>query len=239
VKELEDYSWFPPFLRSFQTEYIGFVVTKFNVYGVFIQHLKTLALSAQSMTDLCSGSGEPAISIFRKGNCFSHLSLSDKYPSEIEWNDGKISYDMISSDVLEMEFKPGTYYTMFNAFHHFTDEEKLKIARRIETSGSAAFIVEILEPTVLCLLKVFFTTSIGSLLLTPFILPFSLRRLFFTYIIPINIITISYDGILSVLKSRSVKQYQNLFADNENAIKIYRLKNRLNTLIVIQFEPKK
>lgn len=237
MKELEDYSWFPPFLRNFQTEFIGFVVTTFNVYGVFIQHLKTLSLSVQSMTDLCSGSGEPAISIFRKSNCFSHLSLSDKYPNEMKLNDGEISYDMISTDVLEMEFKPGTYYTMFNAFHHFTDEEKLKIVQKIQTSGSAAFIVEILEPTVFCLLKIFFTTSIGSLLLTPFILPFSLRRLFFTYIIPVNILTISFDGIVSVLKSRSVKQYQNLFANNGNAIKIFRLKNRLNTLIVIQIEP--
>jgi hypothetical protein len=239
VKELEDYSWFPPFLRNFQTEFIGFVVNTFNVYGVFIQHLKTLSLPVQSMTDLCSGSGEPAISIFRKSNCFSHLSLSDKYPNEKKWNDGEISYDMISIDVLEMEYKSGTYYTMFNAFHHFTDEEKLKIVQKIQTSGSAAFIVEILEPTVFCLLKIFFTTSIGSLLLTPFILPFSLRRLFFTYIIPVNILTISFDGILSVLKSRSIKQYQNLFANNGNAIKIYRLKNRLNTLIVIQIEPEK
>lgn len=239
MKELEDYSWFPPFLRNFQTEFIGFVVTTFSVYGVFIQHLKTLSLSVHSMTDLCSGSGEPAISIFRKSNCFSHLSLSDKYPNEMKFNDGEISYDMRSTDVLDMEFKPGTYYTMFNAFHHFTDEEKSMIVQKIQTSGSAAFIVEILEPTVFCLLKIFFTTSIGSLLLTPFILPFSLRRLFFTYIIPVNILSISFDGILSVLKSRSVKQYQNLLANNGNAIKIFRLKNRLNTLIVIQIEPEK
>ncbi len=237
MKELEDYRWFPAVLRNFQTEFIGFVVTTFNVYGVFIQHLKTLSLSERSMTDLCSGSGEPAISIFRKSNCFSHLSLSDKYPNEMKLNVGDISYDRISRDVLEMEFKPGTYYTMFNAFHHFTDEEKLKIVQKIQTSGSAAFIVEILEPTVFCLLKIFFTTTIGTLLLTPFIQPFSLRRLFFTYIIPINLITISFDGIVSVLKSRSVKQYQNIFANNGNAIKIFRLKSRLHTLIVIQIEP--
>jgi len=239
VKELEDYSWFPHFLRKFQTDFIGFVVTTFNVYGFFIEHLKTLSLSVQSMTDLCSGSGEPAISIFRKSNCFSHLLLTDKYPNEMKWNDGEISYDMISTDVLEMEFKAGTYYTMFNAFHHFKDEEKLKIVQKIQNSGSSAFIVEILEPTVFCFLKIFFTTSIGSLLLTPFILPFSLCRLFFTYIIPVNVITISFDGILSVLKSRSVKQYQNLFSYHGSAIKIYRLKDRLNTLIVIQIEPEK
>jgi hypothetical protein len=82
MKELEDHSWFPPVLRNFQTEFIGFVVANFNVYDDFIQHLKSLSLPVQSMTDLCSGSGEPAISIFRKSICFSHLYLSDKFPTD-------------------------------------------------------------------------------------------------------------------------------------------------------------
>jgi hypothetical protein len=237
MKELEDHSWFPPVLRKFQTEFIGFVVANFNVYDDFIQHLKSLSLPVQSMTDLCSGSGEPAICIFRKSNCFSHLYLSDKFPTELKPDDDKISYDKISTDVLEMEFKHGTYYTMFNAFHHFTDEEKIKIVQKIQHSGSGAFLVEILEPTVFCLLKIFFTTTVGSLLLTPFIRPFSLKRLFFTYIFPINILTISFDGIVSVFKSRSVKQYQKLFADNEHAINVFRLHNRLNNLVIIQIEP--
>jgi hypothetical protein len=234
VKELEDYYWFPPVLRNFQTEFIGFVVNKLNVYDVFIQHLKTIRMSMLPMTDLCSGSGEPAISIFRKSNCFSRLKLTDKFPNALKISDAEIYYEMQSTDVLEMEFKPETYYTMFNAFHHFTDEEKVTIAQEIQNSGSDAFIVEILEPTVFCLLKIFFTTTIGSLLLTPFIRPFSLKRLFFTYILPVNIITITFDGIVSVLKSRSVKQYQDLFANNGHAIKVFRLKNGLSPLIVIQ-----
>jgi hypothetical protein len=72
------------------------------------------------------------------------------------------------------------------------------------------------------------------LVLTPFIRPFSLKRMIFTYIIPINIITITFDGIVSVLKSRSVKQYQGLFANRGQAMNIFRLKNGLNRLIVIQ-----
>ncbi len=234
MKELEDYYWFPPVLRNFQTEFIGFVVARFKVYDVFIQHLKTLQLSMLPVTDLCSGSGEPAISIFRKSNCFSRLKLTDKFPSALKIKDDKIYYEMQSTDVLEMEFKPGTCYTMFNAFHHFTDEEKVKIAQEIQNSGSAAFIVEILEPTVFCLLKIFLTTTMGSLVLAPFIRPFSLKRLFFTYILPVNIITITFDGIVSVFKSRSVKQYQDLFANNAHAIKIFRLKNGLSPLIIIQ-----
>ena len=216
MKELEDLPYFPSLLRNFQTAFIGFVVVRFNVYQAFIEHIRSLSHPIQPMNDLCSGSGEPAIHIFKESNCFSHLILSDKFPTDLKLDDDKISYDKISTDVLEMEFKHGTYYTMFNAFHHFTDAEKIKIVQKIQNSGSGAFIVEILEPTVFCLLKIFFTTTVGSLLLTPFIRPFSLKRLFFTYIFPVNILTISFDGILSVFKSRSVKQYQKLFADNEH-----------------------
>ncbi len=234
MKELEDYYWFPPVLRNFQTEFIGFVVDKFNVYKVFIKHLKKTRKSTQVMTDLCSGSGEPAITIFRKSNCFSHLKLTDKFPNALKINDKNIYYEMQSIDVLKMEFSPGTFYTMFNAFHHFKDKEKVKMVQEIQNSGSDAFIVEILEPSVFCLLKIFFATTIGCLVLTPFIRPFSLKRMFFTYIFPVNILTITFDGIVSVLKSRSVKQYQNLFANNEQTIKIFQIKNGLTPLIVIQ-----
>ena len=239
MKELEDYNWFPTVLRNFQTEFVGFVVFRFNVYNAFVQHLKILLLPVQPMTDLCSGSGEPAISIFRKNNCFSHLTLSDKYPNSLQLRDDKISYETQSADVIEMEFKPGIYYTMFNAFHHFEDKEKLKIVQKIQASGSVAFLVEILEPDIVCILKVLFTTTIGCFLLTPFITPFSLKRLFFTYLFPVNILTITFDGIVSVLKSRSVKQYQKLFINYGNAIKVFRLKSGLSPLIIIQIQPKK
>jgi ubiquinone/menaquinone biosynthesis C-methylase UbiE len=223
VKELEDYFWFPSVLRNFQTEFIGFVVDRFKIYDAFIRHLNAMNLSKISMTDLCSGSGNPAIRIYRKSNCFSRLKLTDKFPGVLKTNDVKIQYEMERSDVLEMEFKPGTYYTMFNAFHHFTDEEKIKITRKIQNSGSSASIVEILEPSAFCLLKIVATTTIGCLVLSPFIRPFSLKRLFFTYILPINLITITFDGIVSVLKSRSAKQYANLFADNQHQVEIINL----------------
>ncbi|HCS19284.1 MAG TPA: hypothetical protein DIW47_01770 [Bacteroidetes bacterium] len=239
MKELEDHSWFPPFLRNFQTEFIGFVVARFHVYEGFVQHLKTLNLPLQPMTDLCSGSGEPAISIFRKSGCFSQLFLSDKYPNALPFKDGNTVHTILQSDVLEMEFQSGTCYTMFNAFHHFTDEDKIKIVQKMQFSGSRAFLVEVLEPTPFCLLKVFVTGTLGSLLLTPLIFPFSLRRLFFTYVFPVNILTITFDGVVSVYKSRSVKHYQKLFTGLGETIKTFRLSNGLFSLIVIHCEPQK
>lgn len=239
MKELEDYSWFPSVLRNFQTEFIGFVVSRFNIYDAFITHLKELPRHQQSMTDLCSGSGEPAITIFTKSKCFSHLSLSDKYPGNVPATDARITYEMQSTDVLDMEFKKGTCYTMFNAFHHFKDEEKVGIVQHIQHSGSDAFIVEILEPNFIVLLKVLFATTIGSLVLTPLITPFSLKRLFFTYILPINILAITYDGIVSVCKSRTVKQYQDLFAESGQPVHVFRLKSKLSALVVLHIEQPK
>lgn len=237
MKELEDFSNFPPWLRNFQTEFIGFVVVRFNIYKAFIKYIHSLSLPQQPMTDLCSGSGQPAIYIFEQSKCFSQLILTDKFPNQLQLSNPNISYLPQSVDVHEMEFQPGTCYTMFNAFHHFSNEDKLKITKKIIAAGSRGFFVEILEPTIVCLLKVLFAVTIGNLLLTPFIKPFSLKRLFFTYIIPINILTITYDGIVSVFKSGSVLHYQKLFNSFGDSIKVMKLQEGISSLIVIQIEP--
>lgn len=191
------------------------------------------------MFDLCSGSGEPAVSIFRKSDCFSSLSLSDKFPNQSLFPDKNISYEPKSKDVLEMEFESGKCYTMFNSFHHFRDDDKLKIAEKIHSSCSIAFIVEIIEPTILCFLKIIVVTTIGNLLLTPFVKPFSFKRLFFTYLIPVNLFTIPFDGVVSVFKSRTVLQYQKLFIQHSGTIQVFKLKSVLSPLIVIQILLKK
>ena len=131
MKELEDYSWFPSVLRNFQTAFIGFVVARFRIYDGFIHHLQSLKSPVVPMFDLCSGSGEPAKSIFKKSACFSHLSLSDKYPDQNISNKDN-PYPIETKDVLDMEFEKGTCYTMFNAFHHFSDTEKIKIVNKIK-----------------------------------------------------------------------------------------------------------
>lgn len=239
MKELEDLTWFPPLLRNFQTDFIGFVVTRFKFYDRFIRYLKSISIQQQPMFDLGSGSGEPAITIFRESDCFSQLILSDKYPQLLTFAHPKISYLSQSMDVNEMEFQPGICYTMFNVFHHFSDKEKLQIVNRMNASGSVAFFVEILEPRFDTFLKVIFTTTVGNLLMAPFIKPFSLLRLFFTYIIPINILTITYDGVISVFKSRSVTQYQRLFSMYQNSVKVFKLKNPISPVVVIQVQPGK
>jgi len=222
LKELEDYSWFPTILRRFQMDFIGFVVAKFNFYDVFIQQLKNQNKKYSTLHDLCSGSGEPGNTIFNKSNCFNTLVLTDKFPSNTS---------IIFEDVLAMNIEKEHCYTMFNAFHHFTDEEKTSIVSKLKVAGAKAYFVEILEPNIIFMIKVVLLTSIANLLITPFIRPFSFIRIIFTYLIPVTVFTIMYDGIISVLKSRSIRKYKEILP---SGVQVYKLKRRLSSLIVIE-----
>jgi hypothetical protein len=99
---------------------------------------------------------------------------------------------------------------MFNAFHHFSKEEKIHILSKIQAAGSKARFVEILQPGLLCFIKVCVACTVGVLLLTPFIRPFSLKRLFYTYILPLGLLSILSDGLVSVLRSGSASDYKKL-----------------------------
>lgn len=213
MKELEDYKQFPSFIRNIQTEFIGFVVTAFPVYKPFISYLKSKPAAYPQMFDLCSGSGQPAVSIFKESGTFGKLTLSDKFPPAKFIAEETIEYLPVSMDASRLQFKPGICYTMFNAFHHFSDSEKHDLLKRCRKAGAVIFIVEILRPNATCFLKVLFATVLGVPLLTPFIRPFSFNRIIFTYLIPLSWLSIIYDGIISVIKSRSPLQYQKILAD--------------------------
>jgi hypothetical protein len=237
LKELEDYDWFPNMLRQYQTDYIGFVVSKFGIYRPFIKYLKSNVPKSPMMFDLCSGSGQPAINIFQQLNNFKQLLLSDKFPQHLTSDINNVSYMDESTDATKAIFKKHHTYTMFNAFHHFDDGQKQQMVSSMIASESEAYFVEILEPRFLCFIKVLLATLVGTILLTPFIRPFSFKRLLFTYLIPINLITITYDGMVSVYRSRTVKQYEKILSPYPAFVKIFKIQEGLHALTVIHIKP--
>jgi hypothetical protein len=237
LTELEDQRWFPRALREFQTAFIGMVVCRFHVYRPFITLLRAGAFPPVPMQDLCSGSGEPAVRIFNGTGVFTSLLLSDKFPPRYHEQGAGIHYDPIPLDVMRLRVQEDTCYTMLNAFHHFTDAQKRELVQRFCRSRSHACIVEVLEPTVACFLKVLFTTTVGCLLLMPLVRPFSFARLFFTYAIPVNLLTITYDGLVSVCKSRSYAWYRDQLGNGDPRIRVRRLQHGLVPIIVIDIRP--
>lgn len=232
MKELEDYKWFPEFLRSEQSEFIGQMAIKTGIYFPLIKRLKSSDKLPKSLYDLCAGSGIPGQYIFEKTGCFDTLILSDKYPVSVDLNKN-ITYLNESADVLTMTYSKDHCYIMLNAFHHFNESEQQHILKNCEAAGAHLIVAEILEPSVLCFAKIALTGTLGVLLLTPFICKMSWKKFFFTYIIPLNCLTITIDGLISVLKSKSVNQFKKQLVGFNN-IEISRLRTLAGPSIVIQ-----
>jgi hypothetical protein len=239
-KELEDYDWFPKILRRYQMEIIGTMVVRFGVYKKFISTLHNIAHKTNNtaVNDLCSGSGLPSLYCSKKLN---HLqfNLSDKHPQPFT-NQHNICYNTNNVDILTLQPQRNGLYTMYNAWHHFTVAEQQNIMNAFIQNNATLCIVEIVQPRLLSLLQVMLASTIGTLLIVPFIKPFSFTRLLFTYVLPINIITVFVDGVLSILKSKTKKQYQKLINElpqhNFN-ITVQELKQFPAQLIVIIATP--
>jgi hypothetical protein len=214
VKELEDYDWFPPLLRKQQVDFIGNIVKWFKIYGPLVPVLHQILQQKKisSIIDCCSGSGEPAVWIHRQLPGATQTLLTDKFPQALTTSTENIAYKKESSDMMHLQPAPGHLYTMYNAFHHFRAEEQQKILQQFADNHTHFLIAEILQPDAFTLLKIIFTTTIGQWLLAPFIRPFSAVRLFFTWLLPVNIITVTYDGIISVFKSKTAGQYSKLIS---------------------------
>ena len=209
IKELEDYSWFPAILRQYQMELIGMIVTVFGLYRNVANIIKTdLKMSNQTyIIDLCSGSGLPAIYIHQKLEINDLKTLlTDKYPQNVVLENG-ISYKQDSFDINDLNPGADNYYTMYNAFHHLSDDEQKRLIEKIIDSKSRLMIVEIVQPTLIDIGLVTFASTLGVLLICPLIKPHDWKRILFTYILPVNIITVLIDGYISVFKSISKNDY--------------------------------
>ena len=212
LKELEDYDWFPATLRRFQMEVIGHLVQILGVYRGVIPQMDDLVKKEAlvAWVDLCSGSGVPAIYIQQRLSKMIPLLLTDKFPQTIQARQ-HLQYARESMDIFALTPEKDKIYTLFNALHHFTDEEKRKIFDQFKRNEATFLVVEILTPNLWSLIQVSLASTLVQICIAPFIKPFSAVRLLLTYILPVNILTVWVDGIISVFKSRTKMQYSRLF----------------------------
>lgn len=178
-----------------------------GIFKPLVKHLNEQQFYSSDMIDVCSGSGIPAQHIFLQSGHFHSLILTDKFPINAEFSDARINYMSQPYDVLKMTFNKAHCYTMLNAFHHFNKDEQNSIIQKCEDAGAELYIVEILEPSFICLLKVVLAGTLGVIFLSPFIGKMNWKKFLLTYILPINILSITIDGVISVFKSKSRNRF--------------------------------
>ncbi|TAD81401.1 MAG: class I SAM-dependent methyltransferase [Bacteroidetes bacterium] len=211
LPELEDQPWFPQTLRRQQMDFIGFTVSVFGVYKPIVPVLTALLQSTEQhhITDLCSGAGGPA-SYLRRRLPNAEFLLTDLYPqNDIPLEPG-MHYCQAPYNVLTAPLPKAGIATMFNAFHHFSPSQQEAWLQKVAQSKCPLLVVEVLSPTLASFMTILVTTTIGQLLLAPFVKPFSILRLLLTYVLPINLFTIAWDGLASVLKSVPTHRWQTL-----------------------------
>ncbi len=209
IKELEDQEWFPGILRRYQAGFIGSVACWLRLYRPLVPVLQRMIDPLPRITDLCTGSGLPAIDMHRQLRGITITLLTDKFPCRIDTPDGVQTWDE-PLDILAFQSADNCVYTMYNAFHHFNAAQQRQLLQQMANARAGFLFAEVLTPTIFDAVKILLMTTVGQLLLAPFIQPFSWKRLILTYLIPVNLITVLFDGLVSVAKSHKTSYYQNM-----------------------------
>jgi hypothetical protein len=250
--EFEDQQWFPSFLRDYGTDFLQFLATKTAMYKPIIPIVeKGLDLSrTNQIIDLCSGGGGGLLWLnkeLKKHVPHLQITLTDLYPnlSAFEYSSNKADNIVYLKEPVDARNVPDNLNglrTLFLSLHHFKTNDAKKILQNAVDTHSAIAVFEAQERTFLSLLAMFLS-PISVLLTTPFIKPFKISRLIFTYLLPIVPLFVWWDGIISSLRTYSVTEMnelvQNLDKTEKYDWEINRIKSGPGTILYLLGTPKR
>ncbi len=223
--EFEDQKWFPRFLRDYGTDFLQFLSNKTKMYKPIVPLLeKGLKASGTSqIIDLGSGGGGGLIwlrSALKKKIKDLQIILTDFYPNISAFKHTlkqSENFDFIKTpiDARKLPKNLTGIRTLFLVFHHFKPDDAKQILQNAVDSKKGIAIFEGQERSLKSLLAMFFS-PLSVLFVTPFIKPFKTGRLLFTYIIPIVPLFVWWDGMVSSLRTYSVKEMYSLVDQLDN-----------------------
>jgi hypothetical protein len=215
--EFEDLPWFPKVIRAGMMDYLRFMISALGTYQPIVPLLREALQQTNQvqLLELCAGAGGGTAGLLRRlratGLPAAQVCLTDLYPQPAAWqllaqSTPGLRYAPAPVDALAVPPELPGLRTVFSAFHHFPPaaaEALLADAVRRQTGigvfeGAGKHWLELLLAcTVL---------PVAQLLITPFIRPFRLSRLLFTYLIPLIPLFTIWDGCVSILRMYSPAQ---------------------------------
>ncbi|MBT1688281.1 hypothetical protein [Dawidia soli] len=219
--EFEDQAWFPDFLRDYMTAFLQFLANTTKLFKPAIPILEEALRSSASPTiiDLGSGGGGGLIWINQAlKNSIPDLTivLTDLYPNLAAFESTRakasnIEFVTAPVDARNIPVNLVGLRTQFLSFHHFKPVDAQRILQDAVDAESPIAIFEAQErslPSVLAMML----SPITVFLVTPFIRPFTVGRIVFTYLIPLVPLFVLWDGVVSSLRTYSVSEMKNLVA---------------------------
>ncbi|MGH9686495.1 MAG: hypothetical protein ACRD5K_05320 [Candidatus Acidiferrales bacterium] len=214
ISELHEMPWFPQYLRDLVTDALQSVLSASRLYHPISDRLSRAvgAAGASRVIDLCSGGGGPWLwlhSALRTRESISpEIVLTDKYPNLRAFeharcaSHGAISYSAEPVEAAQIPAQLSGFRTIFSSFHHFSPREVIAMLQDAadHRQGFGAF--EGARRRVSTMLAVVFVPA-AALITAPFIRPFRVSRLFWTYLLPVIPLILFVDGVLSCMRAYS------------------------------------
>jgi hypothetical protein len=223
VLELHERAWFPQRLRNLVTDALQVVLNAGRVYRPIAARLRDAVgiARAEWLVDLCSGGAGPWLWLHsvvgaRNARPFQ-IILTDKYPNLAAFEHarrisrGAITYSAEPVDAACIPDRLSGFRTIFSSFHHFPPPEAVAILQNAadHRQGIGIFEAARRRPSTIMATAV---VPLAALVTAPFIRPFQLSRLFWTYLLPVIPLVLFVDGILSSLRAYSPAELMELCA---------------------------
>jgi len=219
--ELEDQPWFPKTVRDLSTDYLHFMESTFELHRPVVALLVDAlrATRSEHVVDLCSGGAGPVTALQKAlvSEGFAvRFTLTDRFPNLPAFEQAAATApDAIGfiSDPVDARAVPAGltgFRTLFNSFHHFRPADAVAVLRDAARARQPIGVFEIPDRRLPAMLPFFFLTPIMVALATPFIRPFRLRRLLWTYFVPLVPLTCWWDGAVSALRAYTATELKRL-----------------------------
>lgn len=193
-------------------DYLRFMISALNTYQPIVPLLRdALRQTGQppQLLELCAGAGGGTEGVLRSlreaGLPQAQVTLTDLYPQPAAWqllaaHTPGLSFEPAAVDALAVPAHLVGFRTVFSAFHHFppplaeallADAVRQQVGIGVFEGAGKSWLEILLAWTVL---------PVAQLLITPFIRPFRLSRLLFTYVLPLIPLFTIWDGTVSILR---------------------------------------
>jgi len=225
--EWEDQPWLPRVFRDCITDHLRFALEAeeaMEMHRAVAACLKAAMerLGTREIVDLCSGGGGPLLAVQR---CLASemafptkVTLTDLYPNlsafkriEAEGN-GAVRCLSQSVSVFEVPEELRGIRTLFTALHHFRPADARRILEDAVNKRAGIAVFEPLERTLRIIFLTGLSALIRSFLLTPKVGNLSVERFLLTYPVPLCPFVITWDGVVSALRTYSVDELRELTA---------------------------
>jgi SAM-dependent methyltransferase len=216
--ELHELPWFPEVWRDLLTDVMSYFAEGFRPYRAVGERLwgAMQECGATSIVDLCSGAGKAALTAAEEIGAHHHVevpvALTDKYPNlpafrqAVQQAPGRVTVVDRPVDATDVPGDLGGFWTMFTSFHHFREPEARRILANAVRRRRGIGVFEYTERNLLVWGPAILAMPLFVWLATPFIRPFSWRRVLWTNLLPVVPFLAAWDGLVSCLRTYSPEE---------------------------------